>query len=360
MGMGRDARRDVWVDRFRPVAAAMVVAIHTAPLAEVSPMLDEAMVYGIFRVAVPFFLMVAGRYVLAPFLKRLPESRERMRRYVRRTVATYLFATAAYLPLMAYAGNIPTSAPAFLRWLLVDGAVYHLWYFPALVFGLAVCRALSRLGSRAAMAAATALYLAGVGGDSYFGAVGAAGPLEPLYGALFSCVGFTRNGLFYVPLFLMLGAVSRPAEEGLMKRDGALLAVSLFAVATEACLTSALGWQRHDSMYLSLPLASWALFRLLLSARPRAWRPLDTAASASEAVYLVHPYAIVAVRGAARLVPGVASPAPLFAATLALSFVTAMVASRAKSAICAAVARVRDKGAEAKHREHGRKEHGTE
>ena len=55
--MGRDVRRDVCVDRFRPVAASMVVAIHTDPLADVSPMLNEALVYGIFRVAVPFFLI---------------------------------------------------------------------------------------------------------------------------------------------------------------------------------------------------------------------------------------------------------------------------------------------------------------
>lgn len=61
--MGRDARRDVWVDRFRPVAASMVVAIHTGPLADVSPMLNKALVYGAFRVAVPFFLMVAARLV---------------------------------------------------------------------------------------------------------------------------------------------------------------------------------------------------------------------------------------------------------------------------------------------------------
>lgn len=245
--MGRDARRDVWVDRFRPVAASMVVAIHTGPLADVSPMLNKALVYGAFRVAVPFFLMVAGRYVLAPFLKHLPGSRERARRYARRAVATYLLATVAYLPLMAYAGNLPGSAPSFLRWLLIDGTVYHLWYFPALVLGLAVCFALSRLGSRAAFAAAAGLYLVGVGGDSYFGAVGATGPLKPLYGALFSCVGYARNGLLYAPLFLMLGAASRPAEEGVRARDGALLAASLLAVATEACLTSALGMRlrRH-------------------------------------------------------------------------------------------------------------------
>mgnify|MGYP001852729459 CR=1 FL=1 len=245
--------RDVWVDRFRPVAAAMVVAIHTAPLAEVSPVLGEAVVYGVFRVAVPFFLMVAGRYVLAPFITRHPGSRERVRRYVRRSIATYLLATAAYLPLMAYAGNLPGSVPAFLLWLLVDGTVYHLWYFPALVLGLAVCCALSRLGVRVALVAAATLYLVGVGGDSYFGAVGAAGPLEPLYGALFSCVEYTRNGLFYAPLFLMLGAAASPASKGFVRRDGALLAASLIGVAAEACVTSALGWQRHDSMYRSLP-----------------------------------------------------------------------------------------------------------
>lgn len=337
--MGRDARRDVWVDRFRPVAASMVVAIHTAPLSGISPALDEAVTYGAFRVAVPFFLMVAGCYVLAPFLRHLPGSRGRARRYVRRAVATYLLATAAYLPLMAYAGNLPASVPAFLRWLLVDGTVYHLWYFPALVLGLAVCCALSRLGLRSAFAAAAALYLVGTGGDSYFGAVGVAGPLEPLYGALFSCVGYARNGLFYVPLFLMLGAASRPAEEGIRARDGALLAASLLAVATEARLTSALGWQRHDSMYLSLPLASWALFRILLSARPRARCPLDAVAPASEAVYLVHPYAIVAVRGTAHLVPVLASPVPLFSATLALSFAAAMGASRAAPAVGSAAAK---------------------
>lgn len=352
--------RDVWVDRFRPVAAAMVVAIHTAPLAEVSPVLGEAVVYGVFRVAVPFFLMVARRYVLAPFITRHPGSRERVRRYVRRSIATYLLATAAYLPLMAYAGNLPGSVPAFLLWLLVDGTVYHLWYFPALVLGLAVCCALSRLGVRVALVAAATLYLVGVGGDSYFGAVGAAGPLEPLYGALFSCVEYTRNGLFYAPLFLMLGAAASPASKGFVRRDGALLAASLIGVAAEACVTSALGWQRHDSMYLSLPLASWALFRILLSARPRTRCPLDAVAPASEAVYLVHPYVIVAVRGAARLVPGVASPAPLFAATLALSFAVAMVTLRAESAIRAAAAGARGKGAVTKRREHERKERGTE
>ena len=150
-----------------------------------------------------------------------------------------------------------------------------------------------------------------------------------MYGVLFSCVGYTRNGLFYVPLFLMLGAVSRPAEEGVRARDGVLLVVSLLAVATEAFLTSALGWQRHDSMYLSLPFASWFLFRILLSVRPRARCPLDAVAPASETVYLVHPYAIVAVRGAARLVPVLVSSVPLFSAVLALSFAVAMGASRA-------------------------------
>lgn len=161
-----------------------------------------------------------------------------------------------------------------------------------------------------------------------------------MYGVLFSCVGYTRNGLFYVPLFLMLGAVSRPAEEGVRARDGVLLVVSLLAVATEACLTSALGWQRHDSMYLSLPFASWFLFRILLSVRPRARCSLDAVAPASEAVYLVHPYAIVAVRGAARLVPVLVFPMPLFSAVLAISFAVAIGASRAAPTVGFAATKV--------------------
>lgn len=327
--MGSDVRRDVWVDRFRPVAAAMVVAIHTAPLAGISPVLDGVVTYGAFRVAVPFFLMVAGRYVLAPFLKHLPGSRERVRRYMRHTVAIYLVATVAYLPLMAYAGNLPGSVPSFLRWLLVDGTAYHLWYFPALVLGLAVCVALARCGARAALLAASVLYLVGVGGDSWFGAVGAGGAFKPVYDVIFSVVGYARNGLFYAPLFLTLGAMSRHVDEGERARDAALLIASLLAVATEAYLTSALGWQRHDSMYFSLPFASWVLFRILLSSRARVLCPLDAAAPLSSVVYLIHPYAIVVVRGASRLVPILASPALLFAVALALSFAAAAAASRA-------------------------------
>lgn len=108
-----------------------------------------------------------------------------------------------YLPLNAYAGQL---TPDLLRKLVTDGTFYHLWYFPALLVGVPLARALRRLGPRAALAAAGALYLIGLGGDSYYGLAVQLSGAERFYGAFFHLFSYTRNGLFFAPLFLLLGA----------------------------------------------------------------------------------------------------------------------------------------------------------
>ena len=55
------------VDNFRLIAAFLIVAIHTAPLESFSETADFLVTYCIGRVAVPFFLMVTGFFVLAPY-----------------------------------------------------------------------------------------------------------------------------------------------------------------------------------------------------------------------------------------------------------------------------------------------------
>lgn len=89
---------------------------------------------------------------------------------------------------------------------MTDGTLYHLWYFPALLLGVPIARWLRRLGLRAGLTAAGVLYLIGLGGDSYYGLAMRLPGAESLYGAVFQVFTHTRNGLFYVPLFLLLGA----------------------------------------------------------------------------------------------------------------------------------------------------------
>ena len=82
-------------------------------------------------------------------------------------------------------------------------------------------------------------------------------------------VAYTRNGLFFAPLFLLLGARLR-GREASGKGEAAGLGAALALVLCEALLLRHLGWQRHDSMYVFLPAVMYFLFSLLLAPRGEA------------------------------------------------------------------------------------------
>ena len=66
------------IDYFRLIAAFMVIAIHTSPLSVRNEGIDFLITYCVGRIAVPFFFMTTGYFVLAPYvlaiLKRNPPS----------------------------------------------------------------------------------------------------------------------------------------------------------------------------------------------------------------------------------------------------------------------------------------------
>lgn len=296
------------LDRFRLFAAVLVVAIHTGPLGSFSPTADHVLTRVVARVAVPFFLMVSGYFLAA-------QNWQGTRQFFMRQLRLYLVAVALYLPLNLYQGSLT------LRGLLLDGTIYHLWYFPAVLLGVWVARGLAHWGKVPALIAATGLYLIGLGGDSYYGLVAACAPGKAFYDLLFQVFHYTRNGLFYAPLFLLLGAYARAlprrkAVPGLVLSGVAMLAEALFLYAQ--------GWPRHDSMYLLLPLCMVCLFGLLLQEnRARDRR----AARMAMVLYLVHPWCIILVRGAAKLTHTtnwlVAQSLVHFTAVLTLSFLCA-------------------------------------
>ena len=310
------ARRGPALDRFRLAAAVLVVAIHTGPLASFAPGWDLWLTRGLARVAVPFFFMVTGY-----FLAR--GNWQGTGRAFRRLLALYLAAVVLYLPLNLYAGSLPG-----WRELLCTGTFYHLWYFPAVLLGLWVARGLAALGPRAGLALAGGLYLLGLGGDSWYGLTAALPPLRRFYDGLLALLGgYTRGGLFFAPLFLLLGAafVRRPPRRGC-----AGLALAGLAGLTAECLAlHALGWPRHDSMYLSLPPAMAGIFGLLLARNAGQDKPVRRV---SMLLYLLHPWGIVAVRGLARLLGArallVDNSLVHFAAVLAGSLAAAWVLTR--------------------------------
>lgn len=283
----KTARTLSGIEYFRLAAAFLVVAIHCSPLTTYSETADFILTRAVARVAVPFFFMVTGFFALG--------RPEKLRRFLKRTALLYLACILLYLPLNLYSGALSGLTPVgALRELLFEGTFYHLWYFPAVLLGAAIASLLMR--TRAGLGIAAALYVLGLLGDSYWGLISGVPWLSDVYEVIFGLAGYTRSGLFFAPLFLLLGARLRGSEAS-GKGEAAGLGAALALVLCEALLLRHLGWQRHDSMYVFLPAVMYFLFSLLLAPRGEAPGWLSPF---SMLVYVLHPWVIVLVRGAAR------------------------------------------------------------
>ena len=189
------------LDRFRILAALLVVAIHTSPLTSISEEADFFLTRILARIAVPFFFMVTGQFVAAGLLK--PSGKPgRYLKFLRKTALLYAFCILLYLPIGIYAGHYEElTFFTALRMVVFDGTFYHLWYFPACILGIVVVRLMSRFLSLQGMTIVSAvLYVIGLFGDSYFGLAQKVPALNAVYEFLFQICSYTRGGLFFAPL----------------------------------------------------------------------------------------------------------------------------------------------------------------
>lgn len=286
------------LDDFRWIAAFLVVAIHTSPLESMNETADFLLTRVFARVAVPFFFMVTGYFVLSA-----KDSGRKVLKTVKKTGIWYLLLTLLYLPVQIYkvvGESIDFSLTGkLLKAVFFDGTYYHLWYLPALMLGLVITWALLRLGRRNAFVCAVILYFFGLLGDSYFGITEQIPFLKSLYGWMFQLFSHTRNGLFYAPLFLLLGyemAVLYREKEGFSGKNASNAILCMGFMVVEGLLLHKHDFQRHDSMYLMLPFVMFHLFAYLLSEgleRQRSTFYLK----GPMLVYFLHPLVILVLRG---------------------------------------------------------------
>lgn len=215
------------LDIFRIIAALLVISIHTSPFSGISENLDFFVTRIVARVAVPFFFMVTGQYILSDFYnqnrKNKPDA-SKIWNYIKKLFFMYIISIIIYIPIGIYAGHYRgldlLGAP---KMLLFDGTFYHLWYFPACIIGVLLVYGMSRWLDIGMMTAiAVVLYIVGLLGDSYYGLTVKVPALNVIYNAMFRAFSYTRNGFFFAPVFLVLGIRSEeyskkyPAPEGLL------------------------------------------------------------------------------------------------------------------------------------------------
>lgn len=196
------------LDCFKLAAAFLVAAIHTSPFASFSTDADFIFTRVIARVAVSFFFMVTGYFLLPQYVFGRSMDMRPLMRSLKKLLYLYAAAVLLYLPVNLYAGQLQDlGVPAFFRMVLFNGTFYHLWYLPAAVFGVWIVWFLGRkLPYKVLLGISFVLYLIGLFGDSYYGAAEQVPVLVKAYDVLFVVSSHTRNGLFYAPIFLVMGA----------------------------------------------------------------------------------------------------------------------------------------------------------
>lgn len=294
-----------WLDRFRLPAALLVIAIHTSPLGTISPEGDFFLTRVLARIAVPFFFMVTGQFTAGKLIAaRDGQSKHRiLLRYLRKILILYVTSILLYLPIGIYASHYQdVTFLSILKMILFDGTFYHLWYFPACLLGIMLIYLMSRfLRLGGILIVSAVLYLIGLCGDSYFGLTQKLPALEGIYEFFFQICSHTRNGLFFAPLFLALGAWCAKGSRRGTSAHLAILVLSLLLMTGEAFTLRHFSWQRHDSMYIMLIPVMISLYRLLLSLPCSRGKWGKRFRNASLWVYVLHPAFIIVVRGMAKV-----------------------------------------------------------
>ena len=292
------------IQQFRMIAAAMVVAIHTFPFQNLAPFLDTFITLTLFRVAVPFFFMISGFYVLGPLAKQQSyRSRFNVQRFVKKQSKLYGWIILAYLPLSFYNGtfSLKINFIQSLKLIFFEGTLYHLWYFPAVILGvILVGLSLNYWPIQRVLFLTFGLYLIGLGGDSWSGMIPDFPILNDFYSFLFESLGGTRNGLFFAPLYLTLGAwlATKKAIFSMYKIG---LPLALIALLFESSILHLWTEPRHDSMYFFLPIVMVLLFQSIYQWQPK-W-PFKNTSIIALGIYIIHPYVIALTHFIGKFIP---------------------------------------------------------
>ena len=253
----------------------------------------------IARVAVPFFFITSGFFLIS----RYTYNAERLYAFIKKTALIYGVAILIYIPINIYNEyfKMDNLLPNIIKDLVFDGTLYHLWYLPASIIGAVIAWFLiKKTNYPIAFLITFTLYIIGLFGDSYYGIAENISCLNYFYNLIFQVSDYTRNGIFFAPIFFVFGGYifdnqNRPS----LKKSITGFIVCFALMFGEAFILHYSNLQRHDSMYIFLLPSVYFLFNTLLYIKGKSHKKLRRI---SLIIYIIHPFMIVMVRLFARLV----------------------------------------------------------
>jgi len=291
------------IDNFRIICALLVVGIHTYPLSVINDELNFIVFHIFARVAVPFFLMATGYFIVPKYLININDVRKPTLpvNFLRKTSLIYFGASLLYLPVSIYAGYYSGNIIASIfSNILFDGMFYHLWYLPASIIGVLVLYLLAyRFSFRVIICITVFLYFIGLFRDSYYGIISGIPIIDTFYTTIFQLFSYTRNGILFAPVFLALGGWIAQTQQKQSKKMNIIgFIISLLIMSAEGILIYTCGISRHDSMYIFLLPCMYFLFCTLLQCHGRSFPAIR---DVSLYIYILHPMMIVALHSGIKI-----------------------------------------------------------
>lgn len=288
----------IGMDKFKIISAILIIAVHTYPFGSINENFDFVFTHVLCRIAVPFFLMVTGYFVLPKAI----ENKKTLINYTIKILKIYAICILLYLPVGIYAGKFKKiGILGILKAIFIDGTFYHLWYFPALVLGIWLTYLIiKKINGKKALFVLIPLFIIGLFGDSYYGISEKFAIIKMIYSMIFKVFEYTRNGNFFVPIFLYFGYMLKNDPLKLnQKQNYILLLGSIILMIVEGVILHHFELQRHDSMYIMLLPTMLLLFNIIMQNKNENNKMLR---NISTVIYIMHPLFIIVVRGVAKVV----------------------------------------------------------
>lgn len=262
--------RNLTIDVLKIILALFVVFLHMNFLKETHPLLSFVLVNGIFRIAVPVFLVITGFYYLHI------DTTKKLQKWLFRTFLLYAIWMLVYISYWEDNEEI---------WLTVIFGYHHLWYLIGTFFSGIILFLLRN--QKAVVLFTLAILLFGVG---Y--AVQVLGNTHYFKGEEDSVLNdylMYRNFLFVCFPFLTVGFLINKLKISFEKYKYSyfLVVLSVVMVVTEAYFNYKMISSESTDILFSLIFASPILF--LYSQKIYIKSQSKILASLSTAIYVVHP-----------------------------------------------------------------------
>lgn len=261
--MEENQKRYDSINIMRAICALLVISLHTSVFASINLGLNSIVAKGISRIAVPFFFISTGYFMVRNINKV-----GYIKKFVKKMSLIYLIISVIdILLIIPYVSvRLKGSFIDKVKFIFIGGITESLWYIPAIIFAVVLVGIfLKKNWIKGLISLSILLYIIGLLGDSYFGIIKNT-PIEGVINIYNNIFINTRNGITFSVPFVALGALIAKGAIKLSKKYINIYLIGFSILfAAEAYLLNSKNIPIDTNMYISLALLVPVIFVWLLN-----------------------------------------------------------------------------------------------